>query len=220
MFKKFTALLILLSALFTISCSDSTNRSTGVYMLIDTSGTYTKQLFRAQKIINYLLINLNVGDSLAVARIDSGSFSEKDIIAKITFDERPSTANKQKLAFKKKIDSFVRKAKGSNFTDITGGILQAQSYLNEVGSGKKLILIFSDLEEELAKGQIRDLKKSKQTLDGFSVIALNVIKLRSDNIDPGNYYKRLEQWEKKITDIGGNWRLINDLDRPEKILKE
>ncbi|MCP3922396.1 MAG: VWA domain-containing protein [Desulfobacterales bacterium] len=203
-----------------MSCSDSKNRSTGVYMLIDTSGTYTKQLFRAQRIINHLLVNLNVGDSLAVARIDSGSFSEKDIIAKITFDERPSTANKQKLAFKKKIDSFVRNAKGSNYTDITGGILQAQSYLNEVGSGKKVILIFSDLEEELAKGYVRDLSKSKHTLDGFSVIALNVIKLRSDNIDPTKYEERLELWEKRITNKGGKWRLINDLDRPDKILKE
>ena len=53
----------------------------GVYMLIDTSGTYTKELEKAQQIINYTLAKLNSGDSFVVASIDTGSFSEKDIIA-------------------------------------------------------------------------------------------------------------------------------------------
>ena len=35
-------------------------------------------------LINYLLGTLQPGDSLAVARIDTGSFSEKDIVAKVT----------------------------------------------------------------------------------------------------------------------------------------
>lgn len=55
------------------------------------------------------------GDSLALASIDSGSFSEKDIVAKMTFDRRPSVTNKQK------VDDFVARVKGSAYTDITGG---------------------------------------------------------------------------------------------------
>jgi hypothetical protein len=42
-----------------------------------------------------------------VARIDTGSFSEKDIIAKATFDERPSMANKQKRAFAQRVHDFI-----------------------------------------------------------------------------------------------------------------
>lgn len=208
---------IILTTVFIMGCADTKSHSTGVYMLIDTSGTYTKQLVHAQKIINYLLATLNAGDSLAIARIDSGSFSEKDIVAKMTFDQRPSAANKQKLIFKKKVDSFVRKAKGSHHTDISGGILQATEYLTEIGAGKKYILIFSDLEEDLAKGQIRDFPIS---LDGIKVVALNVTKLRSDNLDPRKYYKRVEQWKKKVTDGGGSWKRINDLERIDKILKD
>ena len=81
-------------------CSDTTSHSKAVYMLLDTSGTYTRELDKAAAIINYLLGTLQPGDSLAVARIDTGSFSEKDIIQKVTFDGRPSVSNQQKRDFK------------------------------------------------------------------------------------------------------------------------
>ena len=58
-------------------------------MLIDTSGTYAQEAAKAQVIVNYLLGTLQPGDSLAVARVESRSFTEKDIIAKATFDARP-----------------------------------------------------------------------------------------------------------------------------------
>ena len=56
------------------ACGAKAPKSKAVYMLIDTSGTYTRELDKAQKIGNYLLGSLNSGDSLAMARIDSGSF--------------------------------------------------------------------------------------------------------------------------------------------------
>ena len=135
-----------------VSCSDPQSRAKGVYMLLDTSGTYALELKKAQSIINYLLGVLQPGDTLAVARIDTGSFSEKDIVAKVTFDERPSVANNQKRSFQQKVKKFVSSVKSSNYTDITGGILQAIEYLEEQGSGQKYILIFSDLKQDLAKG--------------------------------------------------------------------
>ena len=65
----------------------------GVYLLMDTSGTYTEELDNAQAIINAILAKLEPGDSFAVARVDTGSFSEKDIVARVTFDERPSVTS-------------------------------------------------------------------------------------------------------------------------------
>jgi hypothetical protein len=178
-------------------------------MLLDTSGTYQKELKRAEAIVNYLLGVLQPGDSLAVARIDSGSFSEKDIIAKMTFDGRPSVANQQKRLFKQKVDKFVTTAKGSAYTDISGGVLQSVEYLNETGAGDKYILIFSDLKEELVKGHIRDFPIQ---LDGCNVVAVNVTKLYSDNVDPREYYKRVEDWKTRVVAGGGAWKLINDLE--------
>ena len=213
--KKYLALILLLLP-FLWGCPDTVSHSRGVYMLLDTSGTYKKELKRAEAIINYLLGTLQPGDSMAVARIDSGSFSEKDIVAKMTFDKRPSVANQQKRLFKQKIDDFVRTAKGSAYTDITGGVLQSVEFLNEAGAGQKYILIFSDLKEDLVKGQVRDFPIQ---VDGCNVVALNVTKLRSDNVDPRDYYQRVEEWRSRVEAGGGTWRVVNDLERLENIFE-
>ena len=197
------------------ACADNTPRNHGVYMLLDTSGTYTKELDKAQTIINYLLATLNPGDSLAVARIDSGSFSEKDIVARVIFDDRPTTANQQKRAFKDKVGHFAATVNGSSHTDITGGLLQAVEWLGEAGAGTKTVLIFSDLEEDLQKGHIRDFPID---MAGVRVIALNVTKLRSDNVDPREYMSRLAGWQSRVSQGGGDWRVINDLERLDGIL--
>lgn len=196
--------------LITIGCTQKMDHTKGVYMLVDTSGTYTEELNKARAIINYLLGTLAPGDTMAVARIDTGSFSEKDIVAKVTFDQRPSVANTQKRAFQKQVADFVSSVAGSSHTDISGGLLQAVEYLNEAGSGQKYVLIFSDLKEELARGHVRDVPFQ---LEGFNIIALNVTKLRDDIRDPKNYMQRVDQWRDKAESGGGVWRVINDLER-------
>ena len=214
--KRYLALALIILSASLWGCPNTTSYSRGVYMLLDTSGTYKKELKRAEAIINYLLGTLQPGDSLAVARIDSGSFSEKDIIAKMTFDKRPSVANQQKRLFKQKMDDFVSTAKGSAYTDITGGVLQSVEFLNEAGAGQKYILIFSDLKEDLVKGQVRDFPIQ---VDGCNVVALNVTKLRSDNVDPRDYYQRVEEWRSRVEAGGGTWRVVNDLERLENIFQ-
>jgi hypothetical protein len=207
--------LLVLAAAVLAGCVDKKSRATGVYMLMDTSGTYTEELNKAQAIINYLLGTLEPGDSMAVARIDSGSFSEKDIIARMTFDHRPSVSNKQRLRFRDEVDKNVKDVKGSPYTDISGGMLQAIEYLNETASGRKHILIFSDLKEDLPKGYVRDVPFE---LRGFKVVALNVTKLHADNVNPRDYLERLAEWQQKVEDGGGKWKVINDLERLDRIL--
>jgi hypothetical protein len=187
----------------------------GVYLLLDTSGTYSGEIKKAQQIILYMLSRLEPADSLAVARIDTGSFSEKDIVAKATFDDRPSNANRQKRAFAERVKVFVEQSNAAPYTDITGGLLQAIEFLNEKGAGRKEILIFSDLKEDLAKGYVREVPLD---LKGFEVVALNVTKLRSDNYDPREYLARVEAWRAKVEGGGGHWRMINDLERLDGLL--
>jgi hypothetical protein len=216
--KKVIILLIILGLLIA-GCGEPKSRTKGVYMLLDTSGTYTKELPQAQSILNYLLGVLQPGDTLAVA-------------------SRPSVANNQKRAFMKDVDDFVSNVPQSPYTDISGGILQAIEYLNEADSGTKYVLIFSDLKEELAKGHIRDVPFQKYVLifsdlkeelakghirdvpfqlDGFQVIALNVTKLRQDIKDPKVYMARVEDWRLKAENGGGKWGVINDLERLDNI---
>ncbi len=192
------------------------SRATGVYMLLDTSGTYTQEIAKAQQIINYTLTRLQPGDSFAVARIDTASFSEKDIIAKATFDDRPSTANSQKRQFQEEVNEFVKTVRPSAYTDISGGLLQALEYLNEKSPGHRTIFIFSDLKEDLEKGYVRDFPL---TFGDTEVVALNVTKLRSDNVDPREYLDRLADWQQRVEKSGGHWRVINDLDHLESLFQ-
>ena len=92
---------------------------------------------------------------------------------------------------------------------------QRSSDLTEKRPGRKTIFIFSDLKEDLESGYVRDIPLA---LDGFDVVALNVTKLRSDNVDPREYMSRLEQWETRVNEGGGQWRVINDLDRLDSLL--
>ena len=209
------SLALTLFALALASCAPPVSNSSGVYMLVDTSGTYREEIQKAQQIIRYTLSRLDAADTFAVARVDTGSFSEKDIVAKMTFDDRPSTVNRQKRLFAEQIEEFVNDAQSSAYTDITGGLLQAVEYLNEKEPGAKTVLIFSDLKEDLQDGYIRDIEFD---LDGFNIIALNVTKLRSDNVDPREYLTRLEQWQTKVEKSGGSWQVINDLDGLEGLL--
>lgn len=206
---------LLAGILFLASCSQSQPTNTGVYMLLDTSGTYREELQKAEHIIRYSLSRLDATDSFAVARIDTGSFSEKDIIAKITFDDRPSEMNRQKRVFAEQVSAFVDDASSSPYTDITGGLLQAVEFLNEKGPAHKTVLIFSDLKEDLEEGYVRDIEFD---LDGYRIVALNVTKLRSDNVDPREYLGRLEEWRNRVEKSGGQWRVINDLEGLEGLL--
>ena len=199
-----------------VSCDrNSAPANTGVYMLLDTSGTYAEELDKAEQIIRYTLSKLGETDTFAVARIDTGSFSERDIVAKASFDDRPSAVNRQKRAFAEQVEAFVDSADPSPYTDITGGMLQAVEFLNEKGTGRKAIFLFTDLKEDLQEGYVRDIDVP---LEGFEVIALNVTKLRSDNIDPREYLGRLADWQSRVEKTGGTWRVINDLDGLDGLL--
>jgi hypothetical protein len=196
-------------------CGDPRSHAQAVYVLIDTSGTYAQEAAKAQLIVNYLLGTLQPGDSLAVARVESRSFSEKDIVAKATFDQRPSQANAQKRAFREATNNFLRNVKSSRHTDITGGLLQGAEFLNETGAGTKTIVVFSDMQEELDKVTVRNIPMD---LKRIRVVAVNVVKLNTDNIDPRRYFGRLEAWERRVVSAGASeWRVINDLERLDAI---
>jgi len=169
-------------------------------------------------VVNFVLGTIQPGDSLAVGRVKSRSFTEKDIVAKVTLPKDPLQATAQKRAFSEVMAKFaasVRSTPGSQYTDITGGMIQAAEYLNETGAGRKTIIIFSDMQEELDKRAQRDFPIK---LQGISMVALNVTKLTSDNVDPRRYLGRLEWWEKRALKAGAtDWRVINDLQHLDRI---
>jgi hypothetical protein len=219
--KGATSLATLGVLLFIVACGPETNHNQAVYMLVDTSGTYVKETGKAQLVVNYLLGSLNPGDALAVGRVKSRSFSEKDIVAKVSLGKDPLAANAQKRAFSEQISDFTKTtkdAKGSRYTDITGGIILAAEFLNESQAGRKTIVIFSDMQEELDYKTVRDFPIR---LDGIRVVALNVTKLDTDNVDPRRYIDRLEWWERRARTAGASdWKVVNDMEHLDRIFKQ
>src|SRR3970040_2334632 len=144
--REFLATLMIIGLTVAVTgCRSPRSQSHAVYVLVDTSGTYAREAGNARLIINYLLGTLQPGDSLAVARVRSRRFSEKDIIAKAMVHTRPSQANAQKRAFRDKVGAFLQTVQGSAYTDITGGLIQGAEFLNETGAGTRTLLIFSDM---------------------------------------------------------------------------
>ncbi len=207
--------------LLIVACGPETNHNQAVYVLIDTSGTYAKETGKAQLVVNYLLGSLNPGDALAVGRVKSRSFSEKEIVAKVSLGKDPLAVNAQKRAFSEQIANFTKTtkdAKGSRYTDITGGLILAAEFLNESQAGRKTIVIFSDMQEELDYKTVRDFPIR---LDGIRVVALNVTKLDTDNVDPRRYIDRLEWWERRARTAGASdWKVVNDMEHLDRIFKQ
>jgi len=218
--KAASTLAILGALLLVAGCGPQVNRNQAFFVLIDTSGTYVKELHKAKFVVNYLLGTINPGDALAVGRVNSHSFSEKEIVAKVTLGKDPLAANGQKRAFGEQFDAFAKAelhTKGSRYTDITGGIVLAAEYLNETQAGHKTIVIFSDMQEDLESKTAREIPVK---LDGIKIVALNVTKLASDNADPRRYLERLAWWEKRLRSAGASdWQVVNDMEYMDRAFK-
>ncbi|MFN0314407.1 MAG: VWA domain-containing protein [Burkholderiales bacterium] len=220
---KKTALCVLLvgaSMWFATGCGPQSSHSQAIYMLVDTSGTYAKEVGKAELVIRYILGNLKPGDTFAVGRVKSRSFTEKDIVAKASLSKDPLQANAQKKVFLEQIAKFSKATagnQGSKYTDITGGVLQAAEFLNEAGARRKTIVIFSDMQEDLDQQTVRDFPIK---LNGIGLVALNVTKLSSDNADPRRYLGRIERWEQKARAAGATeWRVVNDMEHLERVFE-
>ncbi len=205
-----------LVALLAVSCSSGAQYAHAVCALVDVSGTYVDQKEEVVNVIRRgLLPKLTPGDSLYVIRIDDESYKKGNVEAALKLDVRPSRANAQKLAFASQLDAFARRRMHAGHTDIRGAMMLGAEYLRESGAGRKTMVVFSDMEEDLPRGVKRDLAPDE--LKGVRVVAMNVKRLAADNANPGVYRQRLSAWEKQATGHGAkDFRVVLD---PEKLLE-
>jgi len=106
----------------------------------------------------------------------------------------------QKLAFASQLDGFAQRADHAPHTDIRGAMMLGAEYLREAGAGRRTMIVFSDMEEDLPRGVKRDLAPNE--LAGVQVLAMNVKRLAADNANPAAYRQRLASWEKQVTSHG------------------
>ncbi|HTO06065.1 MAG TPA: VWA domain-containing protein [Myxococcota bacterium] len=194
-------LALALAAAWLTACSDASQYSQAVAVLIDTSGTYADQVPEVARIVKReVLPELVPGDTLAIVRIDSESYEKADVIELVTLDQRPSHAAAQKLALAKALDEFAARTERSQYTDIPGAMMLAAEYLHEAGAKSRVILLFSDMESDLPPGAKR--RFSEREFEGIRVAALNVKQLAPDNQNPDLLRARLASWQKEVTRAG------------------
>jgi hypothetical protein len=209
-FTRGALLVLVLFALAATGCDDATRYDQAICVLIDESGTYADQKPDVVRILKRdVLPAMEPGDTLVVIRIDGESYEKDNLATFVTLDARPSRANAQKLALAQRLDQLALARQPSAHTDIPGAMMLGSEYLSELASGSRVMLVFSDLEEDLAPGTQRKL--SKDEFSGVWVVAMNVKRLKSDNADPGVFRARLADWERRVLAAEGlGWRTFMD----------
>jgi hypothetical protein len=199
------------------ACTEDRSQSRAVAVLVDVSGTYADRVPDVVRIVRAgILPGIRPGDTFLLFKIDERSYSDEARVERATLDVQPSRANAQKLALATALDKFASGQKKARFTDISGALLLASEHLKNTGAGKRAIVIFSDMREELPKGAKRAL--AKDDLAGIEIYAMNVKRLAADVNDPSAYRARLAEWEKKLKDAGAtSWTVVLD---PEELAKQ
>ncbi len=208
----------LLLALLLSGCATGP-RGRAVYVLVDTSGSYIQAVPKAARIIRYLLGTLEPGDTIAVARITSLSFTNKDRVAAITLSRRPAQADAEKRAMAARISAFVKameKRRGTAYTDISGALLEAAQFLRGIPAARKEIIVVSDMRQDLPPGAVRHVPLP---LNQVSVFAVNVIKSYGENMNPTRYIARMHKWKARIAKGGGRFIIVHQLSRLPALLR-
>jgi hypothetical protein len=211
---------IVAAALLGASCSSGAQYSQAIVALVDVSGTYADQRPEVVNVIRKgVLPRLTPGDTLIVIRIDSESYKKANVEASMTLDVRPSKANAQKLQLASTLEAFSHKPLRSAHTDIRGAMMLGAEYLRETNAGRRTMVIFSDMEEDLPRGVKRDMATDE--LKGVRILAMNVKRLGHDNANPTAYRARLAGWEKQLTSHGAReFKVVLEAEKLSDLLDE
>jgi hypothetical protein len=202
------------------ACLLDSQSEQAICILIDISGTYADQKQEVVKLVKREVLPAMVpGDTLITILIDSESYERDNLATLTTLDARPSRANAQKLALSRQLDEFASKSSRSRFTDIPGAMMLGAEYLQEADGDSRVMLVFSDLQEDLPEGAKRTMRKDE--FAGIQVVAMNVKRLEHDSADPEVYRRRLEAWRTRVVDAGGaGWQTLMDASKLPGMLEQ
>ncbi len=192
-------------------CTSAESSARAIYVLLDYSGTYFRELPRCLTALRGIVARLNPFDSMVVARIDNCSFASDSILLRVRLPDTPSAATRTKLTVGEQLDRIERTAQRTGYTDIIGALYQASTELKTVQTQNKYVILFSDLEQDLAPG-CRAGRDQMPDMTGVTAVASNVIILNERR--PQDYLDRIDSWEQRFRSAGAkDWRVIpNPLD--------
>jgi hypothetical protein len=205
--------LLYLTTLFLAACDDGREQAQAICALVDTSGTYRDQIQDAATVLRTAVLpRMRPGDSLVVVRIDDNSYEKQNVDLALTLDSRPLRASQQKAEVAEAIATIGDRAGRPRHTDISGGMMLCAEYLAEMRAGKKIMIAFSDMKEELPQGVARRFEDDE--LKDLRVLAMNVKRLKGDSAQPQQYRARLAEWEQVVKSKGApEWHVVIEPER-------
>jgi hypothetical protein len=200
------------AGLFAVAaCGAVTSNSAAVFMLVDTSGTYVKEVPDAIRTAKLVTSKLNSNDMFAFGQIGSCSFSDASLVVRRTLPGTPSQAAYTKQEVFSELDGYGERVEATSWTDVKGGLRFAATELEQTDQSSRIIIIVSDLVEDVSPDC--DTSGLKLDLAGITVMATNVTKLDSEASNPDAYFERLEEWKILVENAGGTWVHANSRDR-------
>ena len=199
------AILFLAQALGSAGCTEPARQPRAAYLLIDAARLRSAP---AQAVVNYFLSALQPGESFGIACLGTGNFSDRDTIASVLLDVRPSLATQQKRLLKKKFDEFTPSPRSIAHLDIAGALLYVVGQLGETKAEERYVLILANLGQEQIPEPVKDFALQ---MEGCRVIPITVENGELTARQQAAALQRLEAWEEWVETGGGDWQVVNDL---------
>jgi len=199
------AILFLAQALGIAGCTEPARKPRAAYLLIDAARLRSTP---AQEVLNYFLSAIQPGESLGIACLGMGNFSDRDTIVSVSLDVRPSLAMQQKRFLKKKFDEFTPSPRSVGHLDIAGALLYAVAHLGETHAEERYVLILANLGKEQIPEPVKEFPLQ---MEGCRVISITVENGELAARQQVTALKRLEAWEEWVETGGGEWQVVNDL---------
>lgn len=193
------------------ACGAVTSNSKAVFMLVDASGTYVREVPDAVVTAKLLTSKLNSNDMFAFGEIGSCSFTDNSLVVRRTLPGTPSEAAYAKQDVFESLEFYAESVQATGWTDIKGGLRYAAAELEQSEQASRYIVVVSDLVEDVSPEC--DTSGLELDLEGITVIVTNVTRSDRDASDPNAYFERLEAWEALVEDAGGTWVHANSRDR-------
>ncbi len=203
--------------LLTAGCESGAAASRTIYVLLDVSGTYFRELNQCIDGIKRLVGALNPLDAMVLARIGTCSFSDRSILLRFRLPDRPTAAAQAKRTIASDLDGIARREQMTNYTDIVGAVYQAAAELGSSSARRRYLVMYTDLVQDLAPN-CRAGRRDLPDMSGITVIAANVI--TRGNADPQTYFDRVKSWEERFRDAGAqDWIVERDPAGVARILR-
>jgi len=203
--RRAVAILFLAQALGIVACTESACPPRASYLLLEAAQLKSPPV---QALVDYSLGALQPGESVGMACLGTGNFSEKDVIARVSLDARPSVALQQKYLLRKKLDQFFPVSRPGSQLDVAGAVLYALTCLNETGAEERYVVLFVNFKREQIPERIKEFPLQ---MDQCHVIAVDLDEGDLSGPEQDAAAKRLETWKDWVEAGGGLWEVVSDL---------